>query len=191
MELIEIFRKQDNETEADYRMRCYMFKQANPNITWKAITKYMNFELDCNHSESTYRKQAKAWLGTVALPIADESSPIEEADNYIYDLNLLLRELKKTKVQISDERSQNQAYIRKMSREETLLQIAREVADSMSAKKFLSRTFLPLTAKSTRVGIVCLSDWHYGMTCDNPWNKFDPDICRNRLSKLINEVIRW
>lgn len=37
--------------------------------------------------------------------------------------------------------------------------------------------------------VLCLTDWHYGMVCDNVFNKFNADICRRRVSQLVEAVI--
>lgn len=107
------------------------------------------------------------------------------------ELNNTLLELRKEKVKVSDEKNQMRAYVRRIAREETIKEIASEFADKMN-KKYL----LPAPAeanrfnneKQPREGILLLSDWHYGMVCDNAWNKFDPDICQKRVSTLLLRV---
>jgi hypothetical protein len=184
----------DNEQERDYRMRCYIYKMAHPEVTWQEVTDMMNSQLSLNLNESTYRKQAKCWINDFDeqlstpqnAPITDES----KGNGYIDDLNTLLREIKKARVQLSDERTQNQAYVRKMAREETLLEMAKEVAVTMSSKKMLSLPEEPLVGtRRDREGILCLSDWHYGIDIDNYFNTYNPRICLNRLCKLRDEVI--
>lgn len=180
------------ETERDYRMRCYIYKMTHPEVTWQEITDIMNDQLSLDLTESTYRKQSKSWITTCSSTtesVDDSTCNETEADNYIYDLNTLLREIKKTRVQVSDERTQNQAYIRKMAREETLLEMAREVAKTMSEKKLLDIPATSLVGKSDREGILCISDWHYGIEIDNYFNTYNPTICVERLCKLRNEVI--
>lgn len=102
-------------------------------------------------------------------------------------------ELRKERMKLSDERVQNNAYLRRISREETLKEIALEYAEKMN-----STLRLPLHEyiegnhnynEDPREGILLLSDWHYGMICDNPWNKFDTDICRDRVNTLLHKVI--
>ena len=181
------------ESERDYRMRCYIYKMTHPDVTWQAIADTMNDQLSLNLTESTYRKQSKSWLTSSTTIGAVEDDPSEgetEVDNYIYDLNTLLREIKKARVQLSDERTQNQAYVRKMAREETLLEMAREVANTMSAKKLLAVPTAPIVrTRKDREGILCLSDWHYGIDVDNYFNTYSPRICLERLCKLRDEVI--
>lgn len=179
------------ESNKDYRMRCYIYKLAHPEVTWKEISDTMNAQLCLNLDESSYRKQSKSWLEEYNTSTPEENHSGEtEIDNYIYDLNILLREIKKAKVQLSDERTQNQAYIRKMSREETLIQMAKEVAQTMSEKKILN---IPVVDRKyvnkNREGILCLSDWHYGIEVDNYFNYYNPIVCVERLCKLRDEVI--
>lgn len=35
---------------------------------------------------------------------------------------------------------------------------------------------------------MCLSDWHYGMFCDNIFNTFNPEICVERVDRLLDEA---
>lgn len=42
---------------------------------------------------------------------------------------------------------------------------------------------------SDKEAIICLADWHYGMTTDNIWNTYNTDICRQRVTKLISKTI--
>ena len=190
--MIEELLLASGETERDYRMRCYIYKMTHPEVTWQDITDVMNDQLSLDLNESSYRKQSKSWLSCCECGLnetADASDGEAEVDNYIYDLNILLREIKKARVQLSDERTQNQAYVRKMAREETLLEMAREVASTMSSKKILPLPTRPLIGNREREGILCISDWHYGIEIDNYFNTYNPDICVERLAKLREEVV--
>ena len=98
-------------------------------------------------------------------------------------------ELQKERIKISDERVQTNAYIRQLAREETIKEIASKCAQEMNSKKLLE------TQKNERVyfgegnsAIVCLSDWHYGIDIKNYWNVYNPDIAKERVAKLRDEV---
>ena len=188
---IEALLKLPNESEHDYRMRCYLFKKANPQISWPQIAHIMNNELGHDYGHKAYYKQYRSWFSTEskAENVTNETTLCE--DNYIYDLNMLLREIKKAKVQLADERTQNQAYIRKLSREETLIEMAKEVAATMNAKKLLPerKPLITFPYAREREGILCISDWHYGIEVDNYFNLYNPVICLERLGKLRDEVI--
>lgn len=204
----EALKKLEDETKDEYRMRCYLLKAQFPNISWNTLAVKMNYELQENHNASAYSRQAKGWLAKEGIdldkimsrPDPNKVSLFEEegpkegtraTEDYIDDLNSLLREIKKARVQLSDERVQNQAYIRKMSREETLMQIAREVAATMNCKNPLPPrdSLIPHSSSLEREGILCISDWHYGIEIDNYFNEYNPVICCERLGKLRDEVI--
>lgn len=189
------------ETEIDYRRRCYIYKLQHPELPWHKLAKKMNEELGVNHETRAYSRQYDAWisgrvtkLGEMPQELLKQSDSCDgsgepSTTEYVDNLNVLLREIKKERVRLSDERTQNQSYIRRMSREETLVQMARDVAQTMSGKKQLAPVYMPLTHDKSREGILCLSDWHYGMDVENYFNVYNPVECVNRVVRLRDEVI--
>lgn len=100
--------------------------------------------------------------------------------------------MRKERTKLNDERAANNRLINRLAREETIIEIAHDYAKEMSSKKRLpipAITQQYMKDLSEDEGLLLLSDWHYGMVCDNPWNKFNPDICRVRVSKLLERVI--
>lgn len=100
--------------------------------------------------------------------------------------------MRKERTKLNDERAANNRLINRLAREETIIEIAHDYAKEMSSRKRLpvpAITQQYMKDLSEDEGLLLLSDWHYGMVCDNPWNKFNPDICRVRVSKLLERVI--
>ena len=99
--------------------------------------------------------------------------------------------MRKERTKLNDERAANNRLINRLAREETIIEIARDYAKEMTSRKKLP---VPAVAQQCMMdmsedeGLLLLSDWHYGMVCDNPWNKFNPDICRLRVAKLLERV---
>lgn len=151
------------------------------NLTWQEIADICR-EYGCDHSESWYRRRYKN-LNT------SEESEIEESKE-ITSLEDKILELKKEKVKISDERIQNNAYIRQMAREETIKEIALKTAQCMNSKKMLSPFTLPPIGGDfkTKCAILEISDWHYGIDINNYWNIYNPEIARKRVSYLRDKV---
>lgn len=111
---------------------------------------------------------------------------LQEAEDQ-YEEKLLT--LKKERVKLSDERCQNNAYIRRLAREDTIKEIALTYAEKMSSKKMLD---IPefIDEPSKRDAILCISDWHYGIEVENALNKFSPEICKQRVSKLTSKTLQ-
>lgn len=118
-------------------------------------------------------------------------------DEYLDDLQSNLDvikdqilELKKARVALSDERTQNNAYIRRLSREDTIIEIAKDFAEKMNSKKLLSLPNQKIVhSDEENEGILMLSDWHFGMEIDSAFNKYSPEICKERVSTLLRKVI--
>lgn len=165
-------------------------------LSWNDIADYVMAIANVEHDESYYRKKYKKYL----LEREDEVESKEES--YSRDVeapestdssslyNQLL-ELKKERVKLSDERTQNNAYIRRLSREDTLREIAHEAVKQISAKHplLLSDKIFVETRRNANEAILCLSDWHYGIEFENAWNAYNPTIAKKRIEALLQKTI--
>lgn len=152
------------------------------NITWDDIAYLVNTYFKTNYSESYYRKR----YGDFVTDIPNISKPIETTEEDEAFAKIV--ELNKLKAKISDERTQARAYVRRIAREDTIKEIAHDFAVQMSNKKLLERS-LPTVKNNSNEAILQISDWHYGLVCDNFWNKYDPEIAKTRLAKLLGKTI--
>lgn len=170
----------ENETYDEYINRLLTMKYTGmlpSEYTWTTIADIIADVTGRQRDESTWRKQAK----NMFIDIVDDSSA--EKDK----IDELMLALKKERVKLSDERIQNNAYIRRLSREETIKEIAYNYAKELSAKKILPIRHFIDSSDSECEAIVQISDWHYGIEIDNVFNKFDKSVCVSRVSALLNE----
>ena len=156
-------------------------------LSWEdvaaAATRYLGLPWKEGYYRKNYGEYALTGPSTEEIEeVAEECSPIEKIEDKIL-------ELRKEKIKLSDERIQNNAYIRRLAREDTLKEIASDFANKMSSKKLLN---IPKEIKDTarRDAILCVSDWHYGIEVDNALNKFNPEICRQRVEKLAIKTLQ-
>lgn len=176
------------------------YKQQN-DITWENIADIINDKYNVQHSESFYRKRYKYLLDeeVVTDPEVNKNDSVccnsscgcsNTSSISNTDESDLLRKIKIEKVKLSDERVQNNAYIRALAREETLKEIAKQAVEQMSNSKILELSDCIQENTGFNAAILVISDWHYGIICNNSWNKYDPDIAVQRLIKLKYETIR-
>lgn len=168
----------EDETENEYINRICSLKTKNQlTLSWRMLADFLNEQLDMNRSEKWYRTHY--YNGDFEVNI-ENPSPEET----------MLMKIGKLKVKAADERNQARAYIRRLAREETLKEIAANYASELKdSKPLLTTSNLQFIEDSENSGILLISDWHYGMVCDNYWNKFDPEICRSRVSQLQKKTI--
>lgn len=43
---------------------------------------------------------------------------------------------------------------------------------------------------SDNEAVLVFSDWHYGMVADNVFNKYDTDVCRQRITMVVREAVK-
>lgn len=91
---------------------------------------------------------------------------------------------------IRDERTQINALYRRIAREDTLKEIAHDFAEQMKVNPLPVNIISKKFADNTKVGILCISDWHYGIEIDNFYNRYNTEIAKDRINKLQDEVIR-
>lgn len=149
------------------------------NLTFYDITDEMNERFNHSYSEGYWRRR----YHSLASDILEEVSADENKDDALMALKL-------ERYKLADERTQANAYYRRLSREQTIKEIAIEVADKISSKKILPQFDIAHIANDSKEAILCISDWHYGMDFTNYWNNYNPDIARERIVKLQDMVIK-
>lgn len=149
------------------------------NLTFYDITDEMNERFNHSYSEGYWRRR----YHSLASDILEEVSADENKDDALMALKL-------ERYKLADERTQANAYYRRLSREQTIKEIAIEVADKISSKKILPQFDKVHRANDSKEAILCISDWHYGMDFTNYWNNYNPDIARERIVKLQDMVAK-
>lgn len=146
-------------------------------LSWEDVAELSGEMFDTTQKEGYFRRNYGAYVTT------------EEINDEIEDKIL---QLKKERIKLSDERIQNNAYIRRLAREDTIKEIAANFAREMGTKKLLDCP--PLTSKiaaGENDAILCLSDWHWGIEIDNHANQYNPDIAHKRVAQLRDEVLKY
>lgn len=147
------------------------------NLTFYDITDEMNERFNQSYSEGYWRRRYHSLASDILEEVSNDN-PTDDA----------LLALKLERYKLADERTQANAYYRRLSREQTIKEIAAEIADKFNNKKLLPQFDVVHRADGNKEAILCTSDWHYGMDFSNYWNQYNPDIARERIANLQNEV---
>lgn len=162
--------------------------------TWQQTANFINSTYDVNFTDDACRQRylRNRYKNSVVASIPEQltinpvfnSEPKETTD--VPDPI----EFEKQKVKLSDERVQVNALIRRIAREETIKEIAQEVAQKLNENYPFHFTPIKQTGNnsSEKEAILQISDWHYGTEIHSPYNEYDPEICKQRVEKLAKEV---
>lgn len=146
--------------------RLYSAKLSGDSITYSDIYEQV-FGVKISDSEAQKR------LRFVRDAMASEGAPLENA----YEQEVLFKD-EYTAIR------QEKRDVARLRRLETL--VVDEVRNIAPPTFTESEQFVFVDGKDA---ILQLSDIHYGLVIDNAWNKYDTDICFNRLNMLAQKVV--
>lgn len=100
-------------------------------------------------------------------------------------------ELQKERQRLQDQRREYNKLANHDGRMEHLEERLIEAADNLGKTVGLlyDEDMRPKnTILADQEAVLVLADWHYGMVTDNIWNKFDPEICVQRVRRVIEKA---
>ena len=139
--------------------------------------------LGTEYTESKFRKQRQAFDKMLA---ANQSKFID-SDAQLKEIEIQKRELERKKIQFRDERNawQKQNFID--ARVEEKLDLLEEELTSQGRINFDIHDNVNISSDNDI--LIILSDFHIGQCFRSIWGEYNSDIAKERLNKLLNEVI--
>ena len=156
-------------------------------ITWPEIAEELNKQYRVDELDyrdpSSYRKRYRNYLDAYEQIFSKENF----ADEQMLTMVEQKRELEKAKIKLRDERLDYQKTVREEARKESLVDLVRRVfVDTVVPFDYYPNYTFSGTSKDEMV--ICLSDLHVGIVCDNYWNQFSTNILKERLHKYLDEI---
>lgn len=97
--------------------------------------------------------------------------------------------LRTEKVKVQDLKTLANREIRNLARVSTVVDLIKDEINYLADEKPMLNEFHMSKETSHKDGVLLLGDWHFGMTCDNSVNKYDIDICKDRINKVVDKTI--
>lgn len=163
-------------------------KDKNISINWKKLKNKYNIPLN----EDSIRKANDSIFGGyfVNKYLTEKFQNINiSEDEIIKQMNDKKKELEILKIQIQDEKRVNNKYMRPLARHQRMLDVIKDEMKNLKPLEF------NVSNKTNNIGgkeaSLLISDLHYGIKCNNYWNKYDINIANERMFKLINDTILY
>lgn len=186
----QILQRLVDENESQYIWRIGQAKDSGIiSYTWEELTPTLNQQCGIDESdyrgESAWRKRYRvmqqAW-DDVFSKNAFSTSRSAEIDEQIH-------ELFKVKKQVQDQRRELRNILTPDARFDNLTEKLIESANHLcQVKPLVFEDYILNTTDSEAV--IAWADWHYGMVTDNIWNKYDTNICRQRVERFVSKSIQ-
>lgn len=142
-----------------------------------------------NYRKWVYSIQVKNGTQTKQTNIVNKEN-IEECSNDELSENLQrqLEELEKKKIQVNDRRNSYKRLIRDDARVEDFKNLLVEATKNLSPLPIYKKK---QTNNSNVEAILLISDLHIGVECNNFYNKYNSDIAKKRVAKLVDDTITY
>lgn len=188
------FKRLKDENERQYIWRICSAKGSGLiELSWEDVARIINDELygdsDLQYTESVYRKSyhtAKAYYDDVFCQMSQAPVALRQLEEKHAEIDRATKRLQ-------DQRREYKKLQTLQARMEHLHDTIVEIAQDLNKKLPLLQT--ERKEKEIAVGetnaVLFLSDWHYGMTTDNLWGKYNTDICAARAKELVEKTIEY
>lgn len=172
----------EGETQEQYFFRVCSMKESL-GFTWPQMAEIFNAEFGCNKGDTAYRKEWAAF-NKIFNANADKLIGDGVCSNEIQEQ---IDELYKVKKQVADQRREYNKMLVSDARADHLTEKLIEAANAVPLNNYKD-LFRYKSDTGTKEAILVCSDWHYGQVSDNIWNKYNAEICLQRVSKLFDKV---
>lgn len=179
------FDKKPNEDNEQYINRICS-KKEEIGLSWQDVADICNEICGYNYSESYYRKKYRTSLVGDLIGVLSN-----DATDEVRDLEDVLTDIRAAKQRQIDERRASNALLSRVSREYNIREIAIETANNISERILLDFDKQVFINNGDRVGILNISDWHYGIEINNYWNKYNVEEAKKRINNILYDTIQY
>ena len=178
----EKYLRKENETKLDYIIRLIKNKNEYDLDYVELFKMAFGVELAADECRKRYYgiKMVIDELDKIKYNTMSEENVKNELDNQ-------LQELKKERMKISDERAALNRKLKEQARIESIYELIEKIAKENKSDNVLDFPELPHNDKV--IGLLTLSDIHYGLEVKEFNNCYSPDICKSRMEQLCVKVI--
>lgn len=185
-----ILQRLPNENESQYIWRVGQAKDSGLiDSTWEELCPILNAQ--CGISEEDFRGSS-AWrkrYRVMQQAWDDVFSKEQFSESRATEIDSQINELFKIKKQVQDQRRELRNILTPDARFNNLTEKLIESANHLCEIKPLEFNDYVLNTLDSEA-IISWADWHYGMVTDNIWNKYNTDICRQRVSTFVAKAIK-
>ena len=182
-----VYAKAENENDYEYGLRLIAIKvEQNPtDLEWQDIVELTG--LDVHHDSLRKAANVTPYSGYQVMRYFREKQAREGADSdYLTELDEKMLQFQKERQRFFDQRREFTSLVRKDGRldaiEDRLAQAALALSETVGPL-FRERACVDSDADCEAILVFC--DWHYGMTTDNIWNRYNTEICKERVCQVV------
>lgn len=184
MNVIHNYARLDGETDQELIYR--ICSEKDKIGTWSDVKNILNRILHKTYDESTYRKSYQSFNKMMEA----NRNKFVNSNEQLEEINKQIEELKRERIKLQTSNIERNRIDRSVSRQEMYYEYVGNAITSLPLPEFNP---FPIENKEgeTIEYLVALSDMHYGATFKSENNEYSPDIARDRLVYLTEELVQF
>jgi len=186
------YERKEGETDFEYGLRLIEIKveQKPDDLDWEDIVEAAG--LDCHRDSLRKAASVTPYSGYAVAQyfkrkFAGEGKPDQE--EYLGELDFKIMQMRKETKRFYDQRREFNKLVDRIGREENLEDRLVDAAVALNEQIPLRMDKGVCYTYDDNEAILVFADWHYGMKTDNIWEKYNTEICRNRVERLVAMAI--
>lgn len=186
------YERRDGEDTYEYGLRLIAIKmeQKPDDLDWQDIVEATGIE--CHRDSLRKAASVTPYSGYAVAQYFQKKYAAGEGptqSEYIGEIDCKIAEMRKEAKRFYDQRREFNKMVDRIGRaenlEDRLVDAAMLLNEStpLYADKSVSYTY------EDNEAILVFADWHYGMITDNIWERYNTEVCRNRVERLVEAAI--
>lgn len=186
------YERREGEEAYEYGLRLIETKieQKPDDLDWEDIIEATG--IDCHRDSLRKAASVTPYSGYAVAQYFKKkyaSQASSDQETYMDELDFKIAEMRKEAKRFYDQRREFNKVVDRIGRTENLEDRLVEAAYHLNEVVPLEINRVADLTVSDAEAVVVFSDWHYGMVTDNIWDRYNTQICRSRVSKLIERAV--
>lgn len=185
------YERREGEDTFEYGLRLIEIKieQKPDDLEWEDIIEATG--MDCHRDSLRKAASVTSYSGYAVAQyfkkkLAAQCNP--DQANYMGELDCKIAEMRKEAKRFYDQRREFNKMVDRIGREENLEDRLVVAAQSLNELVPLSINKAGGFVDQNAEAVVVFADWHYGMVTENIWDRYDTQVCRSRVERLVERV---
>lgn len=186
------YERKEGETDFEYGLRLIEIKveQKPDDLDWEDIVEAAG--LDCHRDSLRKAASVTPYSGYAVAQYFKRKFAAEgrlDQEEYLGELDFKIMQMRKETKRFYDQRREFNKLVDRIGREENLEDRLVDAAVALNEQIPLRMDKSVCYTYDDNEAVLVFADWHYGMKTDNIWEKYNTEICRNRVERLVATAI--
>lgn len=183
-------RQRDGESLFEFHKRVVYGKLVDKTLADYDFSELSKILYGQEYSSDFARRLMYGSLKTLEL-LENECVKIGTADQ-LREIETKRIELQQERQRLSDQRREFNKVVAAEGRKDHIYEALAASAETLldSIGPLFDGCYVDVNETGDSEGVLVLSDWHYGMKTNNVFNKYDTEICKQRVANTIDAAIQ-